>query len=83
MKTKDDIWPLVIIKARYGGVYEGAKFVAFMADPATVDDAYGGDLECEEFFLAWTLPIGRGETPDEAVSSLWASIQEKDTERIR
>lgn len=76
-----NIYPLTLIKSRYGGVYEGGKFCAFNADLTDIIDSTGSDLECSEFFtnvnfgklkddLGEIIVCGKGATPEEAINSL-------------
>lgn len=44
-----DLYPVTIVKTRYGGLYEGGAWGAFYCDPETVpEDAFGSDIECAE-----------------------------------
>jgi len=79
------IYPLTVVRARYGGVYEGGKFAAFNAEPdgirwhlpcAATDhgepDAFGGDPDCMSWwmFAHMVMLIGVGETIEEAILDL-------------
>lgn len=87
------VWPLTIVRTRYGGVYEGGKFAAFNSEPdgirwhlpcmATEDsepDAFGGDPDCMSWWMLAPLvmPVGVGETIEEAVQSLELAIQREE-----
>lgn len=66
-------WPLTIISDRYGGVYSGAKFLAFNLYRDNIPEAIGGDDPMEMEF--WDKDhgkfwIGKGETPNDAVIDL-------------
>jgi hypothetical protein len=67
----DYLYPVVIIKARYGGIYEGAQWLAFNDEPEHLTAVLGDDGECGAFFEGgYHGPIGRGATPQEAYDSL-------------
>ena len=72
----DDLrYPRVIIKCRYGGIYEGGEWAAFPCDPDQIpESAQGDDRECEAWWKAPTLAAGVGTTPDEALRHLEAEI---------
>ena len=67
-------YPVTIVRSRYGGIYEGAKWLAFNLDPEELESHAkgwdGGDGECSGFFYTTKLSIGRGETPDLALNAL-------------
>jgi hypothetical protein len=65
-------YPCTIVPARYGGVYEGAPWLAFPCDPDAIPDGWdGGDPECAGFFAEYSgAPIGRGGSPDWAHQNL-------------
>lgn len=66
-----DIYPLTIIKDRYTGCYSGGEYTAWNLDfyeiPADIDDE---DVECKLFWDNNTIPVGKGETPEEAIKNL-------------
>jgi len=85
MKKSRDIYPVTIIKSRYGGVYEGAKWVAFNAHSHSeiLSQALGGDIPCSSFFAQMDNPridvknlfdkkifVGRGKNPQDAYDDL-------------
>lgn len=82
----EDLWPVVIVAARYGGVYEGAEWFA-LKEETVPPHALGSDGECWTFFgtfgsrEAYSGPIGRGTTPDQALVSLRAALEGKDERR--
>ena len=68
----EPLYPVTIIRTRYGGVYEGGDWAAFNCDEWDVPgDATAGDPECEAF---WREPkavrVGVGGTPDQALAAL-------------
>jgi hypothetical protein len=69
----DQLWPVTIIRTRYGGGYEGEGWAAFHLDHNEIpEDATGGDPECYAFWMknkcAWWVAVGKD--PDEAYSRL-------------
>jgi hypothetical protein len=62
----------VIIETRYGGVYEGGPWAAFgVDDPKQVpDEALGGDPVAAGWWGSPTVPVGVGDSPDEALDRL-------------
>jgi hypothetical protein len=69
-----DLYSVVIIKARYGGIYEGAQWLAFNDEPEHLTDVLGDDAECGAFFEGgYHGLIGRGATPQEAHDKLCGS----------
>lgn len=83
MEKKDEVrfetlhmpWPLTIVLDRYGGVYSGAKFLAFNKYYGDVPNEICGDDPTEMDF--WDangrhkhFKIGKGDTPNDAVISL-------------
>lgn len=67
-----DLYPLTVLRSRYNGTYEGAKWVAFKDRPDIVQDALGDDMACSSFFRVYgsLKPIGRGDSPEAAVRDL-------------
>ena len=51
MDNERQIYPVTIIRSRYGGVYEGGRWVAFLCSHEEVPEgAIGDDVECAEFW---------------------------------
>jgi hypothetical protein len=68
-----ETYPTCVIRARYGGVYEGGAWVALASEPQDVPDAaIGSDVECASWFGEHRGGIGVGATADEAVERLLA-----------
>lgn len=66
-----ELYPVTIIRARYGGVYEGGEWLAFHEHADFLKDAEGSDLDCAAFFKHYPYPIGRGRyNPGEAYEDL-------------
>ena len=63
MDNGRDIYPVTIIRSRYGGIYEGGRWTALDCSHEDVPDAaIGDDVECAEF---WALArAGRHEISD-------------------
>jgi hypothetical protein len=62
---------VAILGTRYGGVYEGGNWIAWVGDLDWLDDYQAGDLACQAFFEDYSdAPIGRGETPQAALDDL-------------
>lgn len=71
IKNPEDLYPVTIVKARYGGCYEGGVWLAFLMHVEDIPgDASGDDTACSAFFAETTLTIGRGSTPMEALYDL-------------
>lgn len=70
------VYPLTIVAARYGGTYEGGRYLAFPCDPEAIPAGWdGGDCECSDFFHDHAqAPIGRGDTPNDAQADLAARL---------
>lgn len=82
-ESKDDIYPLTLIKDRYNGAYSGGKWTAWNREPWFASDAVIDDKKVAFF---WKLadegefgPIGRGDTPDEAIEDLRRRMAECNT----
>lgn len=72
----EPLYPVTIIRTRYGGAYEGGDWAAFNCDEWDVpSEATGCDSECEAF---WRGPkavrVGVGDTPDHALAALVALV---------
>lgn len=71
----NDLYPVAVFTARYDGTYESGKWIAVQAhaDPgmgSVLKGCQGDDITCWNWFDNATFPIGRGDTPDEAVTDL-------------
>ncbi len=76
-------WQVTICRSRYGGTYEGGKWLAIPKEPEFLPkEILGGDTECGEFFgeapehfgdkppHPLAVFIGRGENPGEAFADM-------------
>jgi len=74
--TAHPLYPVTIMRARYGGVYEGGAWVAFHCDPAEVPtEVWGDDIECSHWFSINADRIGTGSNPSAAVLELQAKCE--------
>ena len=62
-------WPVVIIRTRYQGVYEGGRRAVYPARQVP-EDALADDMACQAFFGDPDLVCGTGGTPDQAYEAL-------------
>jgi len=69
MNPDGTCYPCTIYKARYGGTYEGGRWVAY-PDDVIPEDAQGGDPECMAWFEENSWSVGVGSTPNEAAAHL-------------
>lgn len=71
------LYPVTIVRARYGGTYEGGAWLAFPCDPEKVPlEVSGSDTMCGQFFTTSDAEfIGRGATADEALADLVRRLQ--------
>lgn len=68
-----DLYPVTITQARYQGVYEGGKWLAFHADPADVPaEAFADDITCSAWWGEYGEDVGTGDTPGGAHRALLA-----------
>lgn len=68
-----NIYPVAIITARYGGVYEGNRWLAFNCyDGQIPNEATSDDITCSTWWStsADAKKVGRGNTPNEALIDL-------------
>lgn len=65
----------IITAARYGGCYEGGEWLAFAFLPDD-NEAFSGDNPCMNWWEAREdMPIGRGDTPNDALADLKARVE--------
>ena len=66
-----EIYPLTIIADRYCDTYSGGKFTAWNMDYYEIPtEPAEDDVTCMRFWGKTKIPVGRGETPQEAVEDL-------------
>jgi hypothetical protein len=64
---------VTIVTARYGGIYEPGKWLAFGGGPRELPDEWDAeDTVCIEFWRQRRNEVGGGDTPDEALADLLA-----------
>ena len=72
-------YPVTIIRARYGGVYEPGEWIAFPLLPENLPIGYhADDVTCMTFWDDYRRnrqPVGGGETPDAALEDLRRRIE--------
>lgn len=85
INNKIDIWPLIIVNDRYGGIYSGGEWIAWHCyiDHLPRDQA-GGDCECWDFWNSYDgFPAcGKGKTIDEALQDLKKNLEERERKTI-
>jgi hypothetical protein len=74
MLGPEHLYPVIIWRARYTGMYEGDEWVALFGEDAVPPEAIGDDIECSEwFYRAYetdTPLIAAGPTPNDALRAL-------------
>lgn len=83
----DAPYPCTVLCDRYSGTYSGGLWIAFNLEaseiPAEVD---GDDTECRDYWTSLNglhgsdALIGKGATPNEAVSNLAAKLKAKEND---
>jgi len=76
--SSEEPWAITIVPARYNGIYEGGRWLAFpVVYDVIPDDVYGNDVRCMGWFSAHAnVPIGRGTTPNEAHDELLRRLRD-------
>lgn len=78
----EDIYPLVIIKDRYTGVYSNGKYTAwnmyFEDIPREIDE---DDVTCHNFWHSYDGIVGLGETPNDAIQDLRKKLNSERNEK--
>lgn len=74
---EEELWPVTIVMARYGGIYEVGRWLAFASHADQLpDDWDAGDVQCAKF---WGDPqrqaeIGGGDSPQSAYEDLLTKL---------
>jgi hypothetical protein len=69
--TYQGAWPVTIVRARYGGVYEPGDWIAFPLAPDQLPEEWDADdVTCRNFFEERRGQIGGGATLNEALENL-------------
>lgn len=80
MKERLDLYPVVVLQDRYGGVYSGGDWIAIAEGDLgrrfteVLDGAHGEDCDAMEFWESPPEFVAVGDTPDAAVANLHAKI---------
>lgn len=82
-KPDHHLYPIKIMQARYGGVYEGGAWVCFPnCDTEPPESAFGDDEACVDYWSSRrSTYVGRGNTPDEAYGDMIRRLQTEDGPR--
>lgn len=79
MKQYTEIYPLTILKDRYGGIYSGGKYLAFNKHHDEIpNNVYGDDIACCEFWEDFCDVYGTGNTIENAIQELTEKIHDKE-----
>lgn len=78
----NELWPLTIISDRYNGQYSGAKYTAWNVHSEYLPkEPDSGDYECQEFWEKNEWVVGKGNTPNEALTNLYSKLQNNAKEK--
>lgn len=76
-KKAEDIYPVTIVMDRYNGCASGGRYLAFNLDSWDIpDEIEECDAIADEYWRTTTEPIGRGNTPEEALQDLLWRLNE-------
>lgn len=71
LTDKNDIYPLTIVKDRYNGCYSDGKYTAWNLETEEIPTEISyDDVTCCYFWADNEIPVGKGETPMEAIQNL-------------
>lgn len=71
MSMFDVIYPVTIIRVRYGGVYERCEWAAFYCYPYDFPyEAMADDCTCMDWWGEHGNGVGKGSSPSDAVKNL-------------
>lgn len=74
---EEELYPVTITMARYGGVYEPGKWLAFPHDPDQLRQGWDDeDVPCADFWDTYRGWVGAGSTPEEAYADLLERTRE-------
>jgi len=74
----DELWPVTIVRARYGGIYEPGDWLAFSALPNGLPAEWDADdVTAMDFYARRSREIGGGKTPNEAYDDLVRKLAER------
>ncbi len=78
MTSPDDLPGVTIVTARYRGIYEPGKWLAFGGGSRELPDGWdAGDSACMDFWQVRKDEVGGGDTPDEALADLRRKEEER------
>ncbi len=78
LDRKGEPYMCTIVMSRYGGVYSGAKWLAFPLWNVRLPNGWDGDdITCMEFWQEYDDIVGKGSTPEDAYSDLLKKLQEE------
>ena len=73
---------VTIFQARYGGLYEGGRWIAYASHPWNVPhQVSGSDIETAEWFNDHSDDVGVGDSPNDALADLRGRVERKRRER--
>lgn len=73
-----DLYPLVIVKDRYTGVYSDGVYTAWNLHLEEIpQDIEADDVSCRNFWYSYTGIVGLGGTPSDAVNDLQQKLAEQ------
>jgi hypothetical protein len=77
----EDVWPVTIVRARYGGIYEPGVWLAFPSHPDALPIEWdAGDIIASSYYEDHSHEIGGGSTPDEAYENLRTIMRKRRAE---
>lgn len=76
-ETAPDIYPVTIVRARYGGSYEPGRWLAFPLHACCMPDDWDAtDVVCAEFWDSYDEPVGASDrSPDQALADLARKLE--------
>jgi hypothetical protein len=78
MEAPRPLYPVTVTTARYGGIYEPGRWIAFASHPHELPAEWDADdVTCASFFQERRGEIGGGDTPQEAYDDLVRLLQER------
>ena len=73
-----EIYPITIVPSRYGGVYSEAKWLAWNKYNNDLPSGWNaGDVPCGNFWCDYKEPVGKGNTPDQALEDLERQLEKE------
>ena len=73
------IYPLTIVKDRYGGAYSDGVYTAWNLDYYEIPlEVALDDVSCMDFWSNNTIIVGKGNTPEESIEDLYKQLDVAD-----